>query len=53
MPMIVGKHERTLAIDGPYIHVRIASPSPHNESALSDFACVDHADGEQGRQGSL
>lgn len=23
MPMIVGKHERTLAIDGPYIHVRI------------------------------
>ena len=22
MPMIVGKHERTLAIDGPYIHVR-------------------------------
>ena len=20
--MIVGKHERTLAIDGPYIHVR-------------------------------
>jgi hypothetical protein len=21
MPMIVGKHERTLAIDGPYIHV--------------------------------
>lgn len=23
MPMIVGKHERTLAIDGPYIHVRM------------------------------
>jgi hypothetical protein len=22
MPMIVGKHERTLAIDGPYVHVR-------------------------------
>ena len=28
MPMIVGKHERTLAIDGPYIHVRYNSNSP-------------------------
>jgi hypothetical protein len=26
MPMIVGKHERTLAIDGPYIHVRLLNP---------------------------
>jgi hypothetical protein len=25
MPMIVGKHARTLAIDGPYIHVRYIS----------------------------
>jgi hypothetical protein len=27
MPMIVGKHARTLAIDGPYVHVRYISIS--------------------------
>ena len=50
MPMIVGKHERTLAIDGPYIHVRLIVLT----SREADFRVrVDHADDEQGRQGRL
>ncbi|KAI9510177.1 stress-activated map kinase interacting protein 1-domain-containing protein [Russula earlei] len=32
MPMIVGKHERTLAIDGPYIHIM-----PANKAAKAVF----------------
>ena len=37
MPMIIGKQERTLAIDGPYIHVRHASslPSPSLTNLLA------------------
>ena len=56
MPMIVGKHERTLAIDGPYIHVRFITPFSSQELGFSDLfvrARVDHADDEQGCQGSL
>ena len=26
MPMLVGRHERILAIDGAYIHVRLSFP---------------------------
>jgi hypothetical protein len=52
MPMIVGKHERTLAIDGPYIHVRLYYQSS-SRSDLSSASGSDHANGEQGRQGGL
>jgi hypothetical protein len=60
MPMIVGKHERTLAIDGPYIHVRFYY-NLFPLFLLLNFVCVcvcvcvcvDHADDEQGRQSGL
>ena len=57
MPMIVGKHERTLAIDGPYIHVRVVVVQNVERWIVFPHAdlCVgsDHADGEQSRQGGL
>ena len=59
--MIVGKHERTLAIDGPYIHVRMPFPPPATQFGTPIFVCCvlvlcmrsDHADDEQGRQSGL
>jgi hypothetical protein len=40
MPMIVGKHERTLAIDGPYIHVRLIIRTCREKFPLLTLECV-------------
>ena len=55
MPMIIGKQERTLAIDGPYIHVSDwhASFPPPTLFLRGGPLLKDHADGQQGRQGSF
>lgn len=46
LPMMVGRHERTLAIDGDYIHVCDTNPS-FLPTPLSKFSLSDHASGEQ------
>ncbi|KAI0305259.1 stress-activated map kinase interacting protein 1-domain-containing protein [Multifurca ochricompacta] len=44
MPMIVGKHERTLAIDGPYIHIMPTTnkAAKSGKSSTSTFRIVVH-----------